>query len=159
MSMLLQSRELVFLSLITTQDRLLELERPIARDARILDLDQHWIDFAGRKLNRSDTTKAGRKKLMGAMEMGDTPLTEASSRALMAGYADSAASKVRLELGGRIDAVEPSVGALFTQVRIVDNNMDPHHKLNGWWRPLVPKGLYIGKSVRTSLSRKNFNAR
>ena len=61
---------------------------------------------------------------MGAVEMGETPLTEASSRALMAGYADSAASKVRLELGGRIDAVESSVGALSTQLRTVDSKMD-----------------------------------
>ena len=100
----------------------------MARAARNLDLDQHWIDYAGRKLSRSDTTKAGRKKLMGAVEMGDTPLTEASSRALMAGYADSAASKVgaqlRSEFGGRIDAVESSVGALSTQLQTVDSKMD-----------------------------------
>ena len=84
-----------FASLTATQDRLLVLERPVARAARNLDLDQHWIDYAGRKLSRADTTKAGRKKLVGAMEMGDTPLTEASSRALMAGYADSAALEGR----------------------------------------------------------------
>ena len=50
--------------------------------------------------------------------MGETPLTEASSRAIMARYADSAALKVgaqlRSEFGGRIDAVESSVGALPT---------------------------------------------
>ena len=113
-----------FASLTATQDRLLVIERPVARAARNLDLDQHWIDYAGRKLSRSDTTKAGRKKLMGAVEMGDTPLTESSSRALMAGYADSAASKVRLELGARIDAVESSVGALSTQLQSVDLKMD-----------------------------------
>ena len=117
-----------FASLTLTQARLLVMERPVARAARNLDLDQHWIDYAGRKLSRSDTTKAGRKKLMGAVEMGDTPLTEASSRALMAGYADSAASKVgaqlRSEFGGRIDAVESSVGALSTQLQTVDSKMD-----------------------------------
>ena len=43
--------------------------------------------------------------------------------------------------------------------RIQDGGMENpgcpylHHKLK-----LVPKGLYIVKSVRTSLSRKNFNA-
>ena len=47
---------------------------------------------------------------------------------------------------------------LFEENSIIDLQKK-HHKLNGWWRPLVPKGLYIGKSVRTSLSRKNFNAR
>jgi hypothetical protein len=113
-----------FASLALAQARLLVIERPVARAARNLDLDQHWIDYAGRKLSKSDTTKAGRKKLVGAVEMGDTPLTESSSRALMAGYADSAASKVRLELGRQIDAVESSVGALSTQLRTVDSKMD-----------------------------------
>ena len=113
-----------FGSLTDCMTRMLVLERPVARAARTLDLDQHWVDFANRKLSKTDTTKAGRKKLIGAVEMGDTHLTEASSRALMAGYANSAASKVRLELGGRIDAVESSVGALSTQLRTVDSKMD-----------------------------------
>ena len=60
--------------------------------------------YASRKLSRADTTKAGRKKLVGAMEVGEIPLIEASSRALMAGYAGSAALKVgaqlRSEFGG-----------------------------------------------------------
>ena len=96
------------------------LERPVARAARNLDLDQHWIDYAGCKLSRSDTTKADRKKPIGAVEMGDTPLTKASSRVLMARYADSVASKIgaqlRGEFGGRLDFVESSVGALSAQL-------------------------------------------
>ena len=115
-------------SLVDCMDRMLVLERPVARTARTLDLDQHWMDYANRKLSRADTTKAGRKKLMGAVEMGDTPLTKASSRVLMAGYAESAALKfgaqLRSDSGGRIDAVESSVGALPTQLRIVDSKMD-----------------------------------
>ena len=87
-----------------------------------------WIPPTATELSRADTTKAGRKKLVGAVEMGDTPLTEASSRVLMAGYADSAALKVsaqlRSECGGRIDAVGSSVGALSTQLRTVDSKMD-----------------------------------
>ena len=104
------------------------LERPVSRAARNLDLAQHWVDFAGRKSSRADTTKAGRKKLVGAIEMRETPLVEGSSRALMAGYADSAALKVgdllRSEFGGRINAVESSAGVLSTQLQSVNIKMD-----------------------------------
>ena len=117
-----------FASLTAAQDRMLVVERPVARAAGTLDLDQHWVDYASRKLSRADTTKAGRKKLVGAVEMGDTPLIEAPSRVLMAGYADSAALKIgaqlRSEFGGRIDAVESSVSALSTQLQTVDSKMD-----------------------------------
>ena len=117
-----------FATLTVAHDRLLVLERPVAHAARNLDLDPHWIDYAGRKLNMPDTTKAGRKKLVGAMEMGDTPLPVTSSRVLMTGYADSAASKVgaqlRTDFGGRINAVESSVGALSTQLQSLDLKMD-----------------------------------
>jgi len=72
-----------FGSLTDCMARMLVLERPVARAARTLDLDQHWVDFANRKLSKADTTKAGRKKLMGAVEMAETHLTEASSRATL----------------------------------------------------------------------------
>ena len=75
-----------FNSLTECMDRMQVLMRPVARAARTLDLDQHWVDVANRKLSKADTTKSGRKKLIGAVEMGDTHLIEASSRALMAGY-------------------------------------------------------------------------
>ena len=87
-----------FATLLRAQNKLLEIELPFARAARTIDLEQHWVDYAGRKLSKADTTKASRKRIMGAIEMGDTPLIEASSRALMAGYADSAAMKVGAQL-------------------------------------------------------------
>ena len=80
---------------------------------RLLTLLQHWVDFAGRKT--SAVPAKSKKALVGLVEMVDAPLTQASSRALMAGYADSAANKqvadcakIRREFGGRIDVLETS---------------------------------------------------
>ena len=54
-----------------------------------------------------------------------------ANRSLMAGYADSAASKqaaeLRQEFGGRIEALETNVSTFSTQLQSVDNKMERQH--------------------------------
>ena len=74
-------------------------------------MQQHWVDFAGRK-----TSQKGKKGIVGSVEMADADsATSRANRSLMAGYADSAANKqvadcakIRREFGGRIDVLETS---------------------------------------------------
>ena len=80
-------------------------ERMVSAAGRKLGLQQHWIDFAGRKTSAKD-----KKGLVASIEMAGAALTQASARSLMAGYADSAASKqaaeLRREFGSRIETLE-----------------------------------------------------
>ena len=86
-----------YATLQEVQDAALAAERKVSAAGRKLGLQQHWIDFAGRK-----TSAKGRKGIVGSVEMADAALTQSSARALMAGYmymyADSAASKQSAEL-------------------------------------------------------------
>ena len=101
-------------------------ERRVAAAGRKLGLSQHWIDYAGRK-----TTAKGRKGIVGSVEMADAALTQSSARALMAGYADSAASKqsaeLRREFGARIETLETGLSTFSTQLQSVDTKIDRQH--------------------------------
>ena len=98
----------------------------MAAAGRKLGLPQHWIDYAGRK-----TTVKGRKGIVGSVEMADAALTQSSARALMAGYADSAASKqsaeLRREFGARIETLETGLSTFSTQLQSVDTKIDRQH--------------------------------
>jgi hypothetical protein len=101
-------------------------ERKVSTAGRKLGLQQHWIDFAGRK-----TSAKGRKGIVGSVEMADAALTQSSTRALMAGYADSAANKqaaeLRRELGARIEVLETGFSTFSTQLQSVDSKMERQH--------------------------------
>ena len=92
-------------SLLEVQAAAIAAERKISAAGRKLNLPQHWIDFAGRK-----TSLKGKKGVISSIEMADAALTQSSARSLMAGYADSAASKqaaeLRREFGARIETLE-----------------------------------------------------
>ena len=98
----------------------------MAAAGRRLGLQQHWIDFDGRK-----TSAKGRKGIIGAIEMADAALTQSSARALMVGYADSAASKqsaeLRREFGARIETLETGLSTFSTQLQSVDTKIDRQH--------------------------------
>ena len=101
-------------------------ERMVAAASRKLGLQQHWIDFAGRK-----TSAKGREGIVGSVEMADAALTQSSARALMAGHADSAASKqsaeLRREFGSRIEVLETGFSTFSTKVQSVDSKMERQH--------------------------------
>ena len=101
-------------------------ERKVAAASRKLGLQQHWIDFDGRK-----TSAKGRKGIIGSVEMADAALTQASARSLMAGYADSAANKqaaeLRKEFGSRIETLESGFNTFSTQLQSVDSKMERQH--------------------------------
>ena len=77
-------------------------------------MPQHWVDFAGRK-----TSAKGRNGVVGSIDMADAALTQSSTRAVMAGYADSAASRQAAELRrepvSRIETLEAGLSILSTQ--------------------------------------------
>jgi hypothetical protein len=104
-----------FPSLQAIQAAALAAERMVSAAGRRLGLQQHWIDFAGRK-----TTVKGRKGIVGSVEMADAALTQASTRSLMAGYADSGANKqaaeLRREFGSRIETLESGFNTFSTQL-------------------------------------------
>ena len=101
-------------------------ERRVAADDRKLALQQHWVDFAGRK-----TSTKVRKGIVFSVEMADVALTQSSARALMVGYADSAASKqsaeLRREFGSRIETLETGLSTFSTQLQSVDSKVDRQH--------------------------------
>ena len=68
-------------TLLEVQAAALTAERKITAAGRKLGLQQHWIDFAGRKISSK-----GRKGIVGSVEMADAALTQASARSLMVGY-------------------------------------------------------------------------
>ena len=77
-----------YATLTLVQAAAIAAERMVAAASRKLGLQQHWIDFDGRK-----TSAKGRKGIIGSVEMADAALTQSSARALMAGYADSVSCK------------------------------------------------------------------
>ena len=103
-------------------------ERKVSAAGRKLGLEQHWIDFAGRKTSTKD-----KKSLVASIEMAGSALTQASARSLMAGYADSAASKqaaeLRREFGSRIETLETGFSTFSTQLQpeSVDSKMERQH--------------------------------
>ena len=115
-----------YASLLLVQAAAVDAERSVAAAGRKLGLQQHWIDFAGRK-----TSAKGRKGIIGAIEMADAALTQSSARALMAGYADSAANKqsaeLRREFGARIETLETGLSTFSTQLQSVDTKIDRQH--------------------------------
>lgn len=115
-----------YATLTLVQEAALTAERSVAAAARKLGLQQHWIDFAGRK-----TSAKGRKGVIGSVEMADAALTQSSARALMAGYADSAANKqaaeLRREFGSRIETLETGLSTFSTQLQSVDTKIDRQH--------------------------------
>jgi hypothetical protein len=115
-----------YATLRVIQEAAMEAERSVAAAGRKLGLPQHWIDYAGRK-----TSSKGRKGIVGSVEMADAALTQSSARALMAGYADSAANKqaaeLRREFGSRIDTLESGFNTFSTQLQSVDSKMERQH--------------------------------
>ena len=115
-----------YATLQEVQETAVEAKRMVAAAGRKLGLQQHWIDFAGRK-----TPAKGRKGIVGSVEMADATPTKSSARALMAGYADSAANKqaaeLRKEFGTRIEALETGFSTFSTQLQSVDSKMERQH--------------------------------
>ena len=62
---------------------------------------------------------------------GYAALTQSSARALMAGYADSAASKqsakLREKFGARIETLETGLSTFSTQLQSFDTKIDRQH--------------------------------
>ena len=106
-----------FPTLLAVQTAAIDAEKVVSAAGRRPCLPQHWIDFAGRK-----TSAKGKKDIVGSVEMADAALTQSSARALMAGYADSAASKqaaeLRREFGARIEILETGFSTFSTQLKL-----------------------------------------
>ena len=102
-----------YATLTLVQAAAIAAERMVAAASRKLGLQQHWIDFDGQKTSAKD-----RKGIIDSVEMADAALTQSSARALMAGYADSAANKqaaeLRKEFGSRIDTLESGFNTFST---------------------------------------------
>ena len=60
-----------YASLTLVQEAAVAAERMVAAAGRKLGLQQHWIDFVGRK-----TSAKGRKGIVGSVEMADAALTQ-----------------------------------------------------------------------------------
>ena len=115
-----------YATLLEVQAAALAAERKVSAAGRKLDLQQHWIDFAGRKISAKD-----KKSLVASIEMAGAALTQSSARSLMAGYADSAASKqaaeLRREFGSRIETLESGFSTFSTQLQSIDTKMERQH--------------------------------
>ena len=111
-----------FATLQRVQTAAIDAERMVSAAARDRQLPKHWVDYAGRK-----KTTGRKKATVGSIEMADAPLTQSSSRALMAGYADSAANKLRIEFGGRIDSLETGMTTFGAQLATVDTKIERQH--------------------------------
>ena len=116
-----------YANLQLVQEAAILAEKKVSAASRRLGLEQHWIDFAGRK-----ETQKGRKGIVGSVEMADAdPAASRANRSLMAGYADSATNKQAAELsrefGGRIDVLETGLNTFSTQLATVDSKMQRQH--------------------------------
>ena len=115
-----------FPTLLDVQAAAIAAERMVSAAGRKLCLPQHWIDFADVFLPAK-----GKKGIVGSIEMANAALTQSSARSLMAGYADSAASKqaveLRREFGARIEILETGFSTFSTQLQSVDSKMERQH--------------------------------
>ena len=116
-----------YANLQLVQDAAITAKKKVSAAGRKLGLQQHWIDFAGRK-----TSQKGKKGIVGSVEMADADsATSRANRSLMAGYADSAANRqaaeLRREIGGRIDVLETGLNTFSTQLATVDSKMERQH--------------------------------